>query len=953
MFCGQCGTKISGDTKFCSGCGNPMDAPSVAAPVHSNEAVDTSVQILLKRAAMALEDGDFQKVGQLTEQVLSQNPENAGAYVLQLLVKFNLTSEEMLAECEGQWQDSPLFQRALRFADAGYKKTLTDYAETGKKNKLLKEARKKLSATLNPAAAEDLLTVFAGDKAVNELLSLCADRREKIADAYMDQLLQNHNLSDADELAECCDDWYGSPVYAQFVRFATEERKQKIKQYEKSASKHKGEIGEKHGILTRAKTLSAETKGIEGALALLEPIAGYAPADEYATELKKRQSDLYAAAVQMSEKKDCVNAEKTFTELGGYKDSRERAEYEKQASAESEQRRAIAHKKMKKRLLFATSAVAFITVCAAVILIITGGPPSSRSVLARTERWLTQEAGFNQTDKTSLNQRVSNGDEVLFLVDFIASDGYKRVTGVMTWSFAAEGRAPGRHNGVTPYMEIHTAVPIVSMDTAVAAIILTATANFGTHAPAAVLANADYRMTYENLPEGRTDMHVSGVYNAGNAIAEYAFTAAFVYDTNGWRVQGIPAPSLDFKMTTAIDASDAYNAMVTQPITFGVVTVQPGAYELDPVSLTYSDYYTIAAATAHFSTTTPSINVKGTMHAVFSHNNGRWSYTSSEVNITEYSQLPGAELTSVAALQQMHAHDITFYNVKFDAGTLDMPNAASVEYSGYYMEATATTGFTARGGLFTLGGTLQGHFTRTEAGWILLRAEVMEGLFTPLVSLTAADVQSVVDSFALTYDGHRLTGTRAVTRFDVGEMGVDMNTLVTVEFEVEHGIKTVRYRTNFTFYFNPLEGYLNRSNTGAVFISSRLTTNNFIRTFSARYTLALSGATPTNITNTGDATITVEIANANRAIVTVRYPSGSARFEGVFNPDTGVISNFSDAPVRDINVSYRIIFALTGNIRYTPRLFINDINWLDGTINGSISFTTPAIGVDNFSMFFS
>lgn len=56
---------------------------------------------LLKRAFLALEDGEFEKADGFCEQVLNHNPENAQAYLGKLLAEFKLQKWEALRE----WKD--------------------------------------------------------------------------------------------------------------------------------------------------------------------------------------------------------------------------------------------------------------------------------------------------------------------------------------------------------------------------------------------------------------------------------------------------------------------------------------------------------------------------------------------------------------------------------------------------------------------------------------------------------------------------------------------------------------------------------------------------------------------------------------------------------------------------------------------------------------------------------
>lgn len=99
-----------------------------------------SMDSLLKRAFLSLEDGDFPKAGNLVEQVMNIDPENARAYICQLLVSLGLKKEELLADQTDNWHENNLFARAHHFADTAYKQTLSGYIVDAQKTRELEHA---------------------------------------------------------------------------------------------------------------------------------------------------------------------------------------------------------------------------------------------------------------------------------------------------------------------------------------------------------------------------------------------------------------------------------------------------------------------------------------------------------------------------------------------------------------------------------------------------------------------------------------------------------------------------------------------------------------------------------------------------------------------------------------------------------------------------------------------
>lgn len=102
---------------------------------------------LLERAAMYLEDGEFDQVDRCCERVLDRDPRNAKAYVLKLCARCKARREEQLADaCEAL---DPLgdYKRAMRFGDEKLKQRLEEYnrvickrIEEAAKNRAVMEA---------------------------------------------------------------------------------------------------------------------------------------------------------------------------------------------------------------------------------------------------------------------------------------------------------------------------------------------------------------------------------------------------------------------------------------------------------------------------------------------------------------------------------------------------------------------------------------------------------------------------------------------------------------------------------------------------------------------------------------------------------------------------------------------------------------------------------------------
>jgi hypothetical protein len=174
------------------------------------------VDPLVRRAFLLIEESDFDKAGELLDQALNLDPENAKAYVGQLLVTLKITTEAQLGDNLSNWQTSAAMHRALRFANVEYKATLESYAETASKNNLLMEASQYVKYDESLLKAIMILENIKGFKNADEIFAYCHKRQQEIydyavrqmTDAYYQQaydifiMLQGQDYKDASEQAQ-------------------------------------------------------------------------------------------------------------------------------------------------------------------------------------------------------------------------------------------------------------------------------------------------------------------------------------------------------------------------------------------------------------------------------------------------------------------------------------------------------------------------------------------------------------------------------------------------------------------------------------------------------------------------------------------------------------------------------------------------------------------------------
>ena len=143
---------------------------------------------LLKRAYIFMEDGDWDQASAYLERVLDKDPENADAYVGQVLVTNRMKREEELGECLAPYEESPGWQKALRFASPERRKEL-DKLVTGAKAARERARQEKVYqgavSRFNAQAYDQALAEFKSIpkyKDAGDWIAVCEARLKEIAD---------------------------------------------------------------------------------------------------------------------------------------------------------------------------------------------------------------------------------------------------------------------------------------------------------------------------------------------------------------------------------------------------------------------------------------------------------------------------------------------------------------------------------------------------------------------------------------------------------------------------------------------------------------------------------------------------------------------------------------------------------------------------------------------------
>lgn len=132
-----------------------------------NDTAAAGVAPLLKRTAMFLEDGNWNRAHELCEQILNTDPENAQAYVYELMCDLQVTIQARLADCAEPFENNKNYQKAIRFASPelqnelqGYIEAIKERNETDRKNRIYSDAIEKLGYSTTEQSFRDTANLF-------------------------------------------------------------------------------------------------------------------------------------------------------------------------------------------------------------------------------------------------------------------------------------------------------------------------------------------------------------------------------------------------------------------------------------------------------------------------------------------------------------------------------------------------------------------------------------------------------------------------------------------------------------------------------------------------------------------------------------------------------------------------------------------------------------------------
>lgn len=143
-----------------------------------------SVDSLLKRAFMCLEDGDWNGADKCCEKILDIDPENARAYLAKLCLELKYHRPEEIANRKQPLDESNSnYKKAMRFADEqfkieleGYNNAILNRIDIERKNDIYNDAVKKMKSAITPSDFKTVKEIFrsiSGFKDADKLFEEC------------------------------------------------------------------------------------------------------------------------------------------------------------------------------------------------------------------------------------------------------------------------------------------------------------------------------------------------------------------------------------------------------------------------------------------------------------------------------------------------------------------------------------------------------------------------------------------------------------------------------------------------------------------------------------------------------------------------------------------------------------------------------------------------------------
>lgn len=140
-------------------------------------------KVLLERAFMFLEDGDWDKADIYCESVLDQNPKCAEAYLGKLMAEVKIRKKEDLSKAKEPLDQSDNYRKVMRFADESLRERLSNAKEVQHNEQLYAEAMACMTAASDEEAYRNAAQKFyslGGYKDASAHREQCLQRADRI-----------------------------------------------------------------------------------------------------------------------------------------------------------------------------------------------------------------------------------------------------------------------------------------------------------------------------------------------------------------------------------------------------------------------------------------------------------------------------------------------------------------------------------------------------------------------------------------------------------------------------------------------------------------------------------------------------------------------------------------------------------------------------------------------------
>jgi hypothetical protein len=277
-----------------------------------NIALGASIEAVLDRAFIFLEDGEFDRADAYFEAALDREPRNARAYIGKLCVELEVETEEKLSEHNKPLKDMSNFQKAVKFADAEYRLALEGYDKTIVAR--LEEEERQRQILIEKKARERVESKYSN---LTEQLKNAKDKNDYQTLATAFESLKH---KDSAELAKMCKAEY------QRLMQEEEERKKRDKYNSLVQRMSEGVYEDEYANLERAFEMLGEYKDAPAKVRECKALYEIAVKNR---EEREKEEGYKALVYQMSQdlsEKQYLDIMAKFIDLGEYLDSATKCE---------------------------------------------------------------------------------------------------------------------------------------------------------------------------------------------------------------------------------------------------------------------------------------------------------------------------------------------------------------------------------------------------------------------------------------------------------------------------------------------------------------------------------------------------------------------------------------------------------------------------------------------------